>query len=165
MHESFPISIRALAADTVGLARGLAQSSLDGTPYAEHVLSVLYDAATAPGRESRALIVHSGSHDLLGVVVFGEVAGALGTGKLHFVGVTAGARLQGIASRLINAAIAVLAQDGARFVLAEVPDDPRVAAMPELLLRSQFVEEARIPDFYADGVALICFRREIVRGI
>jgi len=162
MLESFPITVRALDAATAGLARELAQASVDGTPYAEHALTTLYDAATKPGRESRALIVlSSDSEDLLGVIVFGEVAGTVGTGKLHCINVTASARLQGIASRLIDAAISDLAEKQARFVMAELPDDPRIAAVQDLLLCNKFVEEARIPDFYADGVALICFRREI----
>lgn len=166
MHESFLLSIRALDADTASSARELARSSLDGTPYAEHFLVSLHGAATAPGRESRALVAHSRDReDLLGVVVFGEVAGTVGTGKLHFVSVTAGARQQGVASRLIDSAIADLAEEKARFVVAELPDDQRIAAVRELLLSNDFIEDARIPDFYADGVALICFRREIPRGI
>ncbi|MGI9076151.1 MAG: GNAT family N-acetyltransferase [Gemmatimonadaceae bacterium] len=160
------MSVRALDAGSFSLARELAQSSLGGTPYAVRVLAAMYDSAINPGRESRALVVRSSdSEGLLGVIVFGEVAGTVGTGKLHFVGVTASARLLGVASRLIDAAIADLAEENARFVLAELPDDPAIATIRELLLCNQFVEEARIPDFHADGVALVCFRREIVRGV
>jgi len=166
MHESFLPPIRALGADTASSARELAQSSLAGTPYAEHILATLDDAATAPGRESRALVMQSGdSEEILGVVVFGEVAGTVGTGKLHFVGVAASARPQGVASRLIDAAIADLVANKARFVVAELPDGPRTKAAHELLLSNKFIEDVRIPDFYADGVALVCFRREIPSGM
>lgn len=162
MHDSLPISIQALDSGTARLAYQLVQSSLNGCLYGEHALAALSDAARAPSRESRALVVHSaGSEDLLGVAVFGEVAGTLGTGKLHFVGATPSAHLQGVASRLIDAAIADLAKNAARFVLAELPDDPLIADVRELLICNGFVEEARIPDFYADGIALVCLRREI----
>lgn len=125
---------------------------------------MLSDAASSPGRESHAFVdLHDHTNDVLGVIVFGHTAGADGAGRIHFVGVTPRARLQGVASRLIKAAIADLSRENARFVFAELPDDPHIVAGRELLLRNEFVKEASIPDFYADGIALTFFRRETAR--
>jgi hypothetical protein len=58
--------------------------------------------------------------------------------------------------------VATAARDsGARFLLAEVPDDPAMGAILTLLESHGFVEEARVPDFYRDGVALRFLERRL----
>jgi len=96
-----------------------------------------------------------------GLVVFGIVAGAMGTGRLHLVAVSAAARLRGVASALISAAFERLRSEAVRVVFAEVPDDPGLAPGRALLLREGFIEEARVADFFRDGVSLILLRRDL----
>ena len=135
-------------------------SALERTPYAAHALEILSGAVESPSAEMRALAAGVGG-ELAGVVVYGMVAGTLGAGRVYLVAVTAGARLRGVATRLVDSAGAELEREGARFVLAEMPHDPRLAPGRELLLRSGFAEESRVPDFYADGVALTFLRRPV----
>jgi hypothetical protein len=47
---------------------------------------------------------------------------------------------------------------GARYMLAELPDDPALGSVLTLLREHGFHEEARVPDFFRDGVALTFLR-------
>lgn len=52
-----------------------------------------------------------------------------------------------------------------RMIICELPDDARCASALARLLASGFVEEGRVPDYYADGVALcILVRWNTVRA-
>jgi len=53
------------------------------------------------------------------------------------------------------------AKAGARFLLAEMPDDPALGTVFALLREHGFREEARVPDFYREGVALTFLRLEL----
>jgi ribosomal protein S18 acetylase RimI-like enzyme len=143
--------------------RALVLAAVEGTPYAPRQLEMLDEALAGTGAECRALVA-ARDGELVGVALFGEVAGTRGAAKVHLVAVTAGARLLGIGARLVDAAVAELAAAGARLAIAEVPDDPRVAAGRALLVGAGFREESRVADFYADGVALVVMRREVSRG-
>ena len=50
---------------------------------------------------------------------------------------------------------------GARYVLAEMPDDPALGTVLALLREHGFREEARVPDFYREGVALTFLRLDL----
>jgi GNAT superfamily N-acetyltransferase len=63
---------------------------------------------------------------------------------------------------LVEHAIALLGGEGARFLLAELPDDPRALHGARAFLESaSFREESRVDDFYRVGVALSFMRREL----
>ena len=160
-----PVQLRPLAPDDAAV-RELITHELGATPYAEASSSALTQAleaaATGTSMESRGLIAERDG-EIVGLVLYGLVAGSEGAGKLHAVIVTASARLHGVGSRLCNAAIAALAMHGARFVIAEVADDPRVAPGRALLAHTGFSEEARVPDYFADGVALVFLRHDVRR--
>jgi ribosomal protein S18 acetylase RimI-like enzyme len=155
-----PLALRPLDGDDAGAARALVLGAIERTPYAEPALETLSRAVESPTAEARSLAAVRGG-DLVGVIVYGTVAGTAGAGRVYLVAVTAGARLQGVAARLLDAAVAELVRARARFVLAEVPDDPRLAPGRELLTRAGFAEESRVPDYYADGVALTFLRRPV----
>ncbi|MDQ3698929.1 MAG: GNAT family N-acetyltransferase [Gemmatimonadota bacterium] len=133
------------------------RAAIGGTPYAARLFELLEEALAGETAESRACVAVRDT-EIVGLVMYGEIAGTRGAAKLHLVAVTASARLQGVGGRLVDIAAADLARRGVRFVLAEVPDDPRVAPGRELLFRAGFQEESRVPDLYADGVALIFLR-------
>lgn len=131
---------------------------VSGTTYAEVPLYFLTLALEGRGTESRAIVAeHEG--EVVGFVLFGEVAGAIGTGRIHFITVTASARLHAIGAGLCEMAVADLVAHGARIIVAEIPDDPAVMSGRALLARCGFEEEARIADYYRDGVALLVLRR------
>ena len=105
--------------------------------------------ADPPTRECSALAALDGD-DLLGVLLYGEVAGALGTGALLWLAVAEGVRRRGIGTALVADAVARL--DGMRLIVAEVPTT--LAAGPALLARCGFEREGSVGDFFAQGVAM-----------
>ena len=122
-----------------------------------YFLRLAFDARP---EESRAIVaVRDGV--VVGGALFGLVAGAIGTGRIHFVTVAAMSRRLGIASRLCEAAVADIAGRGARNVVVELPDDRTFTGSGELLARCDFAEVARVLDYYRDGVALVVLNRAI----
>jgi ribosomal protein S18 acetylase RimI-like enzyme len=131
---------------------------LAGTSYAEVPLYFLHLALEGRSAESSAVVAERNG-DVMGFALYGHVAGSVGAGRLHFISVTASARLNAIGVGLCNAAVASLGAGGARLVVAEVPDDPVLASGHALLARCGFVEAARVEDYYRDGVALMILAR------
>lgn len=129
-----------------------------GTPYADVPLYFLRLALDGRVTESRAVVAERDG-EVLGFALYGEVAGAVGTGRVHFVGVTASSRLNAVGVGLCEAAVADLAAAGARMVVAELPDDALLVSGRALLARCGFAEVARVPDYYRDGVALVVLAR------
>ena len=154
------LEIRPLRAGDRSAARELADGELAQTPYGEIPASALTTALDGGSNEARGLAAIA-EGEMTGLVLFGLVAGAVGTGRLHLVAVTASARLRGVASALIDAAVAELKASGARVAFVEMPDDPRLRPALSLLTREGFAEEARVADFFRDGVSLVVLRREI----
>jgi len=113
--------------------------------------------------DSRALIATL-DRQLAGVVIFGHTAGADGAGRLQLVVTHPGSRRAGIASALVEASVEVLRRNGARFAAVEMPDDPELAQVMALLARCGFSVDARVRDFYRDGVDLALFRRSLIEG-
>ncbi len=143
--------------------RWLVEHDLAGTPYCtavEYFLRLAVEGATA---ESRA-IVAEGDGEVLGFALFGEVAGAIGTARMHFVSVTASARLHAIGIGLCEAAVADLVSKGARLVVAEIPDEPLLLPGRALLARCGFAENARVPDYFREGTDLVVLLRGIQRA-
>jgi ribosomal protein S18 acetylase RimI-like enzyme len=144
-------------------ASDVVERALRDTHYLSGALDTLQSAVRAPGAEGRALASMVGD-DVEGVIVFGVFGGASGAGRLHFVAVENRARRAGVARALVSTAIASLAASHARFVLAELPDDPReLGGSREFLEALGFHEESRVDDFYRDGIALAFMRRELLR--
>lgn len=143
-------------------AVAIVERALDDTHYLVGALDALRSAVQAPGTDGRALASMSGE-DIEGVIVFGIFGGTKGAGRLHLVAVESRKRREGVARALVNAAIESLAASGARFVLAELPDDPlALAGAREFLAALEFAEESRVDDFYRKDVALAFMRRELV---
>ena len=84
-----------------------------------------------------------------------------GAGALHGVVVSLPQRRLGAGRSLVRHAAGELRARGARFAIAEVPDAPAVRDVLALLAADGFVEEARVADFYRDGVALAFMRRDL----
>ena len=156
------VALRPPRPNETAAARALAAGAVAATPYAPAILDALAAALEGRGAEWEALVA-ARAGEVVGVAVYGLIAGAAGAGRLHLVAVTAGARLRGVGTALVDAAVAALAARGARFVLAELADDPRMAPGRELVLHAGFAEESRVPDFYADGIDLAFLRRDTGR--
>ncbi len=113
--------------------------------------------------DSQALVIFR-AEELVGIIIFGTVAGAEGAGRLQLVVTDPGSRRTGIASALVEAAVEVLRRSGARLVAVELPDDPELAPAAGLLERCGFAVDARVRDFHRDGVDLVVFRRTLIAG-
>ena len=160
-----PVTIRPLAASDGPACRSLFTAAFGNTLYAEAPRGALRAAlgAAAAGRtdtEAAGLVALSGDR-LAGVAVYGEVAGAVGAGKMHGMAVASDSQRLGVARSLIDAFVADLERRGARFIIVEFPDAPELAAGRTLLLQCKFAEESRVGDFFLDGVALSFLRRNL----
>lgn len=119
----------------------------------------LLERCAAGTRECMALAATDDDGTLAGVVLFGEVAGALNTGSILWVVVRAGRRRRGIGAALLRQALHDLDQDGSRLVVAELPGDETMHAAQALLMAGGFELEGVVEDFYRDGVPLRLYRR------
>jgi ribosomal protein S18 acetylase RimI-like enzyme len=111
--------------------------------------------------ESRGVVAIEGDR-ILGVVIYGEVAGTHGAGKMHGMAVAADSRRHGIASALIEVFVGDLARRGARFVMVEFPDAEELAVGRTLLQHCTFKEESGVEDYFRDGIGLCFLRRDLV---
>lgn len=139
------------------VARALVLSEVFNTPYSETPLYALERALIGGTSEYRFVEV---GEPVQAVAVYGAVAGTIGTARLYAVAPSGGsARSQGFVA--LTSAIAQLKGEGARLVIAELPDDTACEGMRKLLLESGFREESRVDDLIRDGVALTFLRYDI----
>ena len=141
-------------------AHTLALTVLGDAPHAEPMLAALDSALMRVSDEYRAIVAREGSA-VVGVIVFGEVAGARGAGRIYLVAVDAAARRRGIARALVDAACQELAERRARFVMIELPAHARLTDVRRLVERAGFREEGRMDDYVRDGVPLLFLRRAL----
>lgn len=135
--------------------------ALGGTPYWAAAREVLAAAAEHPSEEQRGLAAERAGA-LAGVLVYGVYAGAAGAGRLHLVLVSPNARRAGVGTALLERAVGRLRTEGARFLLAEVPDEAALlGGGRSFLFARDFYEEARVPDLVREGVALTFLRRPL----
>lgn len=154
-------AIRVAPLDPAALDRAALESAR--TLFAEsrppELVAERFERALGETPESRAVAAFDGDGRAAGIVLFGLVAGALGTGAVYWFAVRADRRRHGVGRALLALAKAELAAEGARIVVAEVPDD--AAAMAKMLGAGGFEREGVVPDFYRDGVALTIWRYSV----
>ena len=155
--------IRPLRDDDSSSIRALTEHEFARVPEGEAARSAIESALAGPSEEYRAIVFEE-QGDVVGIAVYGAVAGTVGTEKLHAILVTASARMRGVAVRLCDHVASELAAEGARLMVAELPDTPALRPGMQLLERCRWREEANVPDFFADGVALRLYRRELREG-
>jgi ribosomal protein S18 acetylase RimI-like enzyme len=146
-----PLDPAALDPAALDGARALFRAS--GAP---ELVAERFERALGETPESRAVAAFDGDGAAAGIVLFGLVAGALGTGAVFWLAVRADRRRHGVGRALLALAKAELAAEGARIVIAEVPDD--AAGMAKMLSAGGFAPEGAVPDFYRDGVGLTIWR-------
>ncbi len=161
MRASERPSIELISRSQLPRARLVVEHALHGTAYLDGALEALDAAVRAPGADGRALAsTHDG--EMEGVIVFGFFGGAHGAGRLQLAAVEGGSRCKHVGRALVDAAITLLRAEGARFVLAELPDDERALPGARAFVEALgFRAESRIQDFYRDGIGLSFMRREL----
>ena len=154
------VTLRALRAEDGPVVRALALPEIERSPYGSGSSSALEAVLTGADPDSRGLVaIHDGR--LVGIAVYGAIAGTAGAGRLQLVVVDRDTRMRGIATKLVHGAIAALGAEGARFVTVELPDDPVLSASKQLLLRCRFHVEVMVADYFRDGVDLAILRRDL----
>jgi ribosomal protein S18 acetylase RimI-like enzyme len=145
-----------LPEDTQG-TRVLLLGMLGVTPYIDRALEVLALAERGSDSEHRALVI-ARDGTVAALALFGDIAGTASGERLHTAVLAPGVGADDVGSRLLDAVADSMRAAGARFIVAEMPDDPALGAMLSFLREYGFTEEARVPDFYRDGVALAFLR-------
>jgi ribosomal protein S18 acetylase RimI-like enzyme len=140
--------------------RTLLLGSLGVTPYIDRALEVLELAERGHDPEHRALVI-ARDGTVAGLALFGTITGTQYAARLYTAVLAPGVQANDVGTRLMRSVGDAARSAGARFILAELPDDPAIGAVLGLLRDQGFHEEARVPDFYREGVALTFLRLEL----
>lgn len=160
MTGYFEEAPRPLSPDDHVPARVLLMGALGVTPYIDRAMEVLELAERGHDDEHRALVI-ARDGTVVGLVLFGILAGAMGVSKVHAAVVAPSVSVADVGERIVTAVIEESRRRGDRLVVAELPEDPAVGQARALLSAAGFAEEGRIPDYYRDGIALTLMRREL----
>ncbi len=112
------------------------------------------------GSEYRAIVAER-EGEIVGFAVYGMIAGTVGTGMLSAVLVGVRSRRAGIGTAVLRGAVNDLRTLSTRMIIAEVPKDVYLSRYRAFLNANLFFEEARIGDYYRDGVDMIISRRNL----
>ncbi|HTR77498.1 MAG TPA: hypothetical protein VMH39_05285 [Gemmatimonadaceae bacterium] len=157
MSGYFALDPRALTPEDAPGARVLLIGTLGVTPYVDRAIEILELAERGQGPEYQALVVARDA-TVAALALFGSIAGTAGGTRLYTIALDPTVVGSDIGRRLLAAVAAKAAADGRRYVLVELADDPAIGTQATLLREAGYAEEARVPDFYRDGVALIFMR-------
>src|SRR5687767_8157078 len=143
------MSERALRAADVPAAATLLSCDPCWADNGERPSWVLDTIAGDPAGEHAALGSFDGD-ELRAFVSFNFVAGADRTGAISCV--ARADESSGIAA--LSAAVKHLSSNGARLIVAELPDVPEMNSYADLLTLGGFSHEAYVNDYYSDGVGM-----------
>lgn len=163
MHQrtiSNTVIIRDATGDDRVTLEQLIAEGVSGTEYRDVPLYFLRLALAGRGDDARAIVaVRDGT--AVGCALYGAVAGAVGTSRIHFVAVTSPDRRMGTGRSLCNAILNDAASHGTRSVIVEMPDEPAFLGGQTLLEQCGFAHVARVADYYRDGVSLLVLHHAI----
>ena len=157
MSGYFALEPRPLLPEDSQGTRVLLMGTLGITPYIDRALEVLSHAERGNDPEHRAMVI-ARDGTVAGLALFGMIAGTKYAARLHTAVLAPGVRGDDVGTRLMRSVSNAAREAGAGFMLAELPDDPAIGAVLALLREHGFEEEARVPDFYREGVALTFLR-------
>jgi ribosomal protein S18 acetylase RimI-like enzyme len=156
----FALDPRSLLPEDAQGTRILLMGALGVTPYIDRALEVLAFAERGNDPEHRGMVI-ARDGTVAGLALFGTIAGTAGGARLHAAALAPGVQADDVGGRLMRAVSDSARAFGARYVLAEMPDDPALGTVLALLREHGFREEARVPDFYREGVALTFLRLDL----
>ena len=155
------VTLRGLRPDDGPAIRAFVFPEIDRSPYGAGARSALEAVLAGSDPEAHGLVaIHDGR--LVGIAVYGAIAGSVGAGHLQLIVIDQDARMHGIATRLVRAVIDALGDERMRFVAVELPDDPALSASKQLLLRCGFQVETTVADYFRDGIDLAILRRDLI---
>ena len=129
----------------------------------EHFVAML-EGHFEPGAEDGAslLVTTDGEapdSPVMGAAYFAPEMMAQGVMNLLFIGVLASARKRGHGQSLLNAFEQEVATSGSRLAIIETASDAMFAPAWALYRSSGYSQEAKIRDFYDDGLDKLVFRK------
>ncbi len=160
MTGYFASDPRPLQPEDSQATRVLLMGALGITPYIDRALEVLELAERGSDPEHRALII-ARDGTVAALALFGIIAGTAHGARVHTAVLAPGVEIEDVGMRLMDAVASAVRSSGADFLLAELPDDPALGTTLALLRQHGFRDEARVPDFFRDGVALTFLRRAL----
>ena len=158
MTGYFALEPRPLQPEDSQATRVLLMGTLGITPYIDRALEVLEHAERGNDPEHRALVI-ARDGTVAALALFGTIAGTARGARVHTAVLAPGIEIEDVGMRLMDAVASAARGSGADFLLAELPDDPALGTTLALLRQHGFRDEARVPDFFRDGVALTFLRR------
>jgi ribosomal protein S18 acetylase RimI-like enzyme len=120
----------------------------------------LLSAVARQDPETRAIVLVR-DDAMTALSFYGPVAGASGAWRIGLLVIGPRAEPQMVGRAMLSAIVDDARDAGARLLLAELPADPVLGRTLSLLRSNGFKQEARIPDFFRQGVALLFLRREL----
>jgi len=156
----FALEPRPLQPEDSQATRVLLLGTLGITPYIDRALEVLELAERGNDPEHRALVI-ARDGTVAALALFGIIAGTARGARVHTAVLAPGIEIEDVGMRLMDAVATAARGSGADFILAEMPDDPALGTTLTLLRQHGFRDEARVPDFFRDGVALTFLRRAL----
>ena len=144
------LALRPLMPDDAGAAHALVTAAFAGTRYLARFAEQLDAALRFDDPEYLAVLAERDAR-LVGLALFGTVAGARGCTRLHLL-----AGGDGDATDALAEGVAQVCHDAReRLIVAELADEPVFAAGADALRRAGFAVEGRAGDYVADGVDLV----------
>ena len=154
------IVVRAATDDDRAALERLVGDGVNGTAYHDVPHYFLRLALAGRNDESRAIVaVRDGT--VIGCALYGSVAGAIGTMRIHFIVVANPARRAGTGQALCAAVLGEASGHGMRSVIVEMPDEAAFCAGHALLEKCGFASVARVADYYRDGIALVVMHHAV----
>lgn len=153
--------VRAALVSDLGAALALVSEESRKNPWIGRIPELFGSAVHSnKGFESRA-VVGERDGEIVGFAVYGTVAGTVGTGMLSGILVGSRSRRAGVGTAILRGAINDFRTVSTRMIIAEVPKDAYLSRYRAFLNANLFFEEARIEDYYRDGVDMIISRRNL----
>lgn len=159
MPRHFTVAPRPIAPEDAGGAHRLLVSRFGGTPHLDRAVEILHVAARGSDQEHRAYVVAQDGV-VAGIALFGIIAGTDAGHRLHAL--VASSVEDEVGDCLLEAVVGTVAQCQGRFIVAELADEPALAATIALLRQRGFAEAGRIPDYFREGVPLVILRRDLL---
>lgn len=154
--------VRAAVTGDLGAALALVGEESRKNPWVGRIPELFGSAVRGDtGFEYRAVVGERDS-EIVGFAVYGSVPGTIGTGILSAVLVGSRSRRAGVGTAILRGAIMDFRTVSTRMIIAELPKDMYLSRYRAFLNANLFFEEARIEDYYRDGVDMIISRRNLM---
>jgi ribosomal protein S18 acetylase RimI-like enzyme len=118
-------------------------------------------ALTRPDQPDYHFVVAHEGDALVGYICYGPTPMTAGTYDLYWVASDPASRTRGVGSQLVAAMESDLRSRGGRMIRVETSAQEAYGATRSFYARNQYVEEARLKDFYKPGDDLVMLTKRL----